>query len=113
MKESFTISYPSSRKVYLQGHIYNDLRVGAREIELTPTVTKNADGSASRVDNDPPPPSDTSGPSSHPAVKTDIRQALFMRMAKANTPIMMMKPMDITLEDIFLQLTTQDGEEAI
>ena len=45
--------------------------------------------------------------------KTDIRQALFMRMAKANTPIMMMKPMDITLEDIFLQLTTQDGEEAI
>ena len=42
--------------------------------------------------------------------KTDIRQALFMRMAKNDTPIMMMKPMDITLEDIFLQLT-QDSEQ--
>lgn len=76
MKKSFTISYPSSRKVYLQGHIYNDLRVGAREIELTPTVTKNADGSASRVDNDPVMVYDTSGPYSDPAVKTDIRQGL-------------------------------------
>ena len=43
--------------------------------------------------------------------KIDIRQTLFARMAKQETPIMMMKPMDMTLEDIFLQLT-QDGDQA-
>lgn len=42
--------------------------------------------------------------------KVDIRQPLFNRMAKQGTPIVMMKPMDITLEDIFLQLT-QDSDE--
>ena len=43
--------------------------------------------------------------------KTDIRPALFTRMAKQDMPIMMMKPMDMTLEDIFLQLT-QDSDQA-
>ncbi|MDO4951171.1 MAG: phosphomethylpyrimidine synthase ThiC [Bacteroidales bacterium] len=76
MKESFSIAYPSSKKVYLKGHIYNDLRVGAREVELTPTVTKSADGTVCREENAPVMLYDTSGPYSDPAVKIDVRQGL-------------------------------------
>ncbi|MCK5128841.1 MAG: ATP-binding cassette domain-containing protein [Clostridiales bacterium] len=42
--------------------------------------------------------------------KSDIRRALFNKMASSGKPILMSKPMDVTLEDIFLQLTTEDGE---
>ena len=76
MKESFSIAYPSSKKVYLKGHIYNDLRVGAREVELTPTVSKSADGTVCREENAPVMLYDTSGPYSDPAVKIDVRQGL-------------------------------------
>lgn len=38
----------------------------------------------------------------------DIRRDLFNTMAKLGKPILMLKPMDVTLEDIFLQLTTED-----
>jgi ABC-2 type transport system ATP-binding protein len=38
----------------------------------------------------------------------DIRRALFNNMAKIGKPILMLKPMDVTLEDIFLQLTTEE-----
>jgi ABC-2 type transport system ATP-binding protein len=41
---------------------------------------------------------------------TDIRRALFNAMARSGNPILMMRPMDVTLEDIFLQLTTEDKE---
>jgi ABC-2 type transport system ATP-binding protein len=39
---------------------------------------------------------------------TDIRKPLFNSMAKIGKPILMLKPMDVTLEDIFLQLTTEE-----
>ncbi len=39
----------------------------------------------------------------------DVRRALFNTMARMGNPILMMRPMDVTLEDIFLQLTTEDG----
>ena len=42
--------------------------------------------------------------------QSDIRQAMFMQMAKANHPILMMKPMERELEDVFLQLTNDTGE---
>ena len=41
----------------------------------------------------------------------DIRRPLFNQMAKMGCPLLMLRPMDIELEDIFLQLTTDKGEE--
>ncbi|HHT64884.1 MAG: ABC transporter ATP-binding protein [Caldicoprobacterales bacterium] len=40
----------------------------------------------------------------------DLRRPLFHAMARASYPILMMKSMDMTLEDIFLQVTTQEKE---
>ncbi|RCX20936.1 ABC-2 type transport system ATP-binding protein [Anaerobacterium chartisolvens] len=40
----------------------------------------------------------------------DIRRPLFFAMAKAGYPIIELKPMDMTLEDIFLQITTEEKE---
>lgn len=42
---------------------------------------------------------------------TDLRRPLFSALSKNNFPILMLRPMDIELEDIFLQLTS-DNEEA-
>jgi len=41
----------------------------------------------------------------------DIRRPLFALCAKADWPILMMKSMDLTLEDIFLNLVTEEMEE--
>lgn len=41
----------------------------------------------------------------------DLRREVFKAMAKADYPILMMRPMDMTLEDIFLQLTTTESRE--
>ena len=41
----------------------------------------------------------------------DVRRALFNTMARTGNPILMLRPMDVTLEDIFLQLTTEDKED--
>ena len=41
----------------------------------------------------------------------DIRRPLFTTLSKLGYPILMLRPMDIELEDIFLQLTTDKGEE--
>lgn len=40
----------------------------------------------------------------------DIRRPLFFAMAKAGYPILELKSMDLTLEDIFLQITTEEKE---
>ena len=40
----------------------------------------------------------------------DIRRAMFNAMAKANLPILMIKYVDVTLEDIFLKLTGTERE---
>lgn len=40
----------------------------------------------------------------------DIRRAMFNALSKAGMPLLMLRPMDITLEDIFLKLTS-DYEE--
>ena len=42
---------------------------------------------------------------------TDIRRPMFNSLAKNGYPILMLRPMDIELEDIFLQLTNEKGEE--
>ncbi len=38
---------------------------------------------------------------------TDIRKSLFLTFSKADCPILMMRSLDLTLEDIFLQVTTK------
>jgi ABC-2 type transport system ATP-binding protein len=43
--------------------------------------------------------------------RSDIRRTIFNAMARAGKPILMMKHMDVSLEDIFMQLTTADKEE--
>ena len=40
----------------------------------------------------------------------DVRRVLFAQLARANMPILVMRPMDATLEDIFLRLTEGRGE---
>jgi ABC-2 type transport system ATP-binding protein len=40
----------------------------------------------------------------------DIREALFRKLSKLDMPLMMLRPMDLELEDIFLQLTGDNGE---
>ena len=40
----------------------------------------------------------------------DIRRAVFNALARAGYPILMMKTMDLTLEDIFLNLITEEKE---
>ena len=39
----------------------------------------------------------------------DIREAIFFCMSANNFPILMMKSLDLTLEEIFLQITTGEG----
>jgi ABC-2 type transport system ATP-binding protein len=39
----------------------------------------------------------------------DIRRPLFHAFSRASYPILMMKSMGLTLEDIFLQVTTQEN----
>lgn len=38
----------------------------------------------------------------------DIREKLFNAMSSAGIPILIMKPMDLTLEEVFMQVTTQE-----
>ena len=43
----------------------------------------------------------------------DIREAIFACMAANSLPILMMKSLDLSLEDIFLQLTNEEAAEAV
>ncbi len=42
--------------------------------------------------------------------EADVRRPVFNAMAKAGYPILLMKTMDLTLEDIFLNLITEEKE---
>ena len=42
------------------------------------------------------------------AEDTDIRRDLFRALAAADIPILMMRSLDMSLEDIFLNLTTKE-----
>ncbi|AEJ61766.1 ABC transporter related protein [Spirochaeta thermophila DSM 6578] len=42
--------------------------------------------------------------------ETDIRKAVFTACARAGLPILQMRSLDISLEDIFLQLVTQESQ---
>ncbi len=76
MNKNFTVTYPDSEKIYLDGQIYKDLKVGMRQVRLTPTVAKNADGTTTERQNDPVTVYDTSGPYSDPSKKIDITKGI-------------------------------------
>jgi len=43
----------------------------------------------------------------------DIRKPLFGALASAEYPILMMRPHDVSLEDVFLELTDEKKEEKV
>lgn len=75
MNENIKISYPSSEKVYLEGHIYLDLQIGMRKVTLTPTVTVE-EKKETKQENSPVMVYDTSGPYSDPNAQIDLRKGL-------------------------------------
>ncbi len=70
------IKYPSSEKFYMPGQLFPELRVAMRRISLTPTVTKNADGTKHFKENAPVLVYDTSGPYSDPHTEIDLKKGL-------------------------------------
>lgn len=75
MNKDIRITYPGSEKVYMQGSIYPDIRVGMRRVRLTPTV-EIKDGEKIMKENAPVYVYDTSGPYSDPAVETNLEKGL-------------------------------------
>jgi phosphomethylpyrimidine synthase len=67
---------PASRKVFIPGSVYPDLRVPMREISQTPTFVGKADGSRQPVANPPVVVYDTSGPYTDAAAQLDLTQGL-------------------------------------
>ena len=81
-------AYAQREKVYLQGNIYPDLRVGMQSVHLTPTVTIKND---ERIvtENEPVYIYDTGGPFTDPSMSADytkgitkIREPWIKRRAK-------------------------------
>lgn len=70
------IHYPGSEKVYLQGKLFPQIRVAMRQVNLTPTVTKDANGTKQYHENAPVMVYDTSGPYSDPNYNPDLKQGL-------------------------------------
>lgn len=68
-------SYPGSEKFYIEGSMHS-IRVAMRKINLTPTATKNADGSTTLTDNGSVLVYDTSGVYTDPTVKVDINKGI-------------------------------------
>ena len=75
MNNNIKITYPSSEKIYMNGVIYPELRVGMRRVNLTPTVTIE-NGEKRMEENAPVYVYDTSGPYSDPKVEIDLEKGL-------------------------------------
>ncbi len=69
-------AYAKREKYYISGKLYPQIKVGMTKVNLTPTVTKDADGKVSFEDNEPVLIYDTSGPFSDPNVEVDLKQGL-------------------------------------
>ena len=67
--------YAQREKVYLNGNIYPDIRVGMQRVNLTPTVTVE-DGKRCVSPNAPVLIYDTSGPFSDPVIQVDLKKGL-------------------------------------
>jgi len=76
MKKDIKISYPDSKKVYLKGELYPSLRVGMREVSLTPTVTIDENGEKVFHENESVLIYDTSGAYSDENISIDLKKGL-------------------------------------
>lgn len=75
MNNNIKITYPGSEKVYLNGILFPELRVGMRKINLTPTVHME-NGKETICENPSVIVYDTSGPYSDPEADIDLRKGL-------------------------------------
>ncbi len=75
MDNRIRITYPESEKVYMQGRLFPEIRVGMRVVHQMPTVTVN-NGERTEHPNPDVYIYDTSGPYSDPAVEIDVRKGL-------------------------------------
>ncbi|MCD8265613.1 MAG: phosphomethylpyrimidine synthase ThiC, partial [Prevotellaceae bacterium] len=69
-------AYAKREKYYMKGELYPFLRVGMQKVNLTPTVTRDAQGRTVRQENAPVLIYDTSGPFSDPSIKVDLKKGL-------------------------------------
>lgn len=76
MDNHIKVTYPDSEKVYLNGTLYPDLRVGMRRVNLTPTVSIDAEGRRVERPNAPVYVYDTSGPYSDRNIDIDLKKGL-------------------------------------
>lgn len=68
-------NYPDSEKIYVEGNLYPEIRVGMRQVIQHPTVTIK-EGERIERPNEPVSIYDTSGPYTDPAYKHDINAGL-------------------------------------
>lgn len=76
MKENIKIKFPNSEKVYMQGKLFPDIKVGMRKVTLTPTVDIREGGTKSIKENQPVYIYDTSGPFGDEQVAIDLKKGL-------------------------------------
>ncbi len=76
MKENIKIKFLNSEKVYMQGKLFPDIKVGMRKVTLTPTVDVREDGTKSIKENQPVYIYDTSGPFGDEQVAIDLKKGL-------------------------------------
>ncbi|MBR2104211.1 MAG: phosphomethylpyrimidine synthase ThiC, partial [Bacteroidales bacterium] len=76
MQQNTKITYPSSEKIYMQGEMFPDIKVGMRKITLTPTVTVDKDGNRNFEENAPVVVYDTSGAFGNAAQTVDLKKGL-------------------------------------
>ncbi|MBO5275955.1 MAG: phosphomethylpyrimidine synthase ThiC [Alistipes sp.] len=70
------IKYPHSHKVYMQGELYPDIRVGMRAVEQVPSVRIDNNGEKHYTPNPDIYIYDTSGAFSDPKIDVDLRKGL-------------------------------------
>lgn len=69
-------AYAKREKHYMQGKLFPYIKVGMTKVNLTPTVTKDADGIPHTEENKPVMIYDTSGPFSDPNIEVDLKKGL-------------------------------------
>ena len=75
MNNNIKVEFPNSEKIYLQGKLFPQIRVGMRRIKLTPTV-RIENGNKVFETNEPVCVYDTSGPYGDANVKIDLKKGL-------------------------------------
>lgn len=69
-------AYPGSEKIYMEGRRFPQIKVAMRQVNLTPTVTIDAEGNKHVRENAPVMVYDTSGPYTDPNIEIDINRGL-------------------------------------